>query len=466
MYSVRRKADNKINMKSNYLFECKLDNDSLFILSLLTFDYEVLADDDVRLWNKSEFSEIKKYTALVNKKILLELEEEEQILTTFNSVINKKKKKAPHYVIYITDKCNQRCPYCFEGNEGVLRKIDSSMNKNQVDNILDFIHGMNGSDMESPQITLFGGEPLLEENKDLVEYTLRKLKEYDFTNNVIVTNGITLNTYYEILSRYESIVSGLVLTINGLGDLHDNIRGSKSFDKIIANIKEILEKDIKIDIQINILVSQDNICYLKNIIEYLRNINIYGHPRVSINVGRIQCRTNPDNPHYKRELPYKDFFSSMIHYYSTDIFDYEAVTIGSEMGFLADLIAHWKKNRIFVPSFSGCEAIYPGRLCFFLDGKIYPCTEVTGNNKYVVGDYNLGEFNQLYTTISSLDTSEYDKCKKCKYRLLCNGGCFVSGCEVNGKTGVPYCLDYETTLRNMVIELDREGFFDEFGKDK
>ena len=51
-------------------------------------------------------------------------------------------------------------------------------------------------------ITLFGGEPLLRENKDIVAYILQKGKEYGYTFTAI-SNGYDLDAYEDwLISLY------------------------------------------------------------------------------------------------------------------------------------------------------------------------------------------------------------------------------------------------------------------------
>ena len=67
---------------------------------------------------------------------------------------------------------------------------------------------------------------------------------------------------------------------------------------------------------------------------------------------------------------------------------------------------------------------------FVLDpiGKIYPCWEVVNQKQHCLGDYNSDEIRWNQNVIDSWRKCRMleDDCIKCKYALLCSGGCPAS----------------------------------------
>jgi uncharacterized protein len=135
--------------------------------------------------------------------------------------------------IFITDKCNLACDYCFirKGN----REMDLDTLKQSIDFILD--KGINS-------IWYFGGEPLLE--MDLI----KKADDYLFSRRKIsginlmigmTTNGILLteeNVKWLLTRRY-----GLLISLDGTKEKHDKHRvfpdGRGSWDIVWKNLKFI-----------------------------------------------------------------------------------------------------------------------------------------------------------------------------------------------------------------------------------
>ena len=112
------------------------------------------------------------------------------------------------------------------------------------------------------------------------------------------------------------------------------------------------------------------------------------------------------------------------------------------------------------PSLKGCEAVYPGRYCYYVDGNIYPCTEIVGKDSYAIGSFSDEKvFESRQAKWSNLNIRNIKKCMACKYVCLCGGACPVTTIEMNSAMDDPYCLRIENALSKMVEELDKEGFF-------
>ncbi|WP_237698525.1 SPASM domain-containing protein [Pyrococcus sp. NA2] len=67
--------------------------------------------------------------------------------------------------------------------------------------------------------------------------------------------------------------------------------------------------------------------------------------------------------------------------------------------------------------------------------KVYPCLELVGNEKYVVGsiDEN-GNFipTPFYYDAKSRDALEVEECKTCNFLPICMGGCAVESIRKHG----------------------------------
>src|SRR5712691_4093780 len=114
----------------------------------------------------------------------------------------------PSFVLMPTYDCNLRCFYCFQDHmrsnpefSYLLKRMTHPM----VDRIFDAmpnieaIHGISQEDGYLRPITLFGGEPLLRENRDLIEHILQRARQGGTQSCSVVTNGTDLDACADLL---------------------------------------------------------------------------------------------------------------------------------------------------------------------------------------------------------------------------------------------------------------------------
>ena len=176
--------------------------------------------------------------------------EEYQYVERLAKTLHKKVQMLPaSFTFVVSYGCNFRCPYCFETNKGKNIVFTHEM----VDKAFHAINEIQPEErLRSKIFTLYGGEPFLKENKEIVEYILSKGKILNVKFKV-VTNGYDLDAYEDLLSP--DIISNLQITVDGLKDIHDKKRihkdGFTTFDKIISNIGIVLQKGVFVTVRIN-----------------------------------------------------------------------------------------------------------------------------------------------------------------------------------------------------------------------
>lgn len=140
--------------------------------------------------------------------------------------------------LILTNLCQLRCKYCYEthGHE--------SMSLESAKSIIDFIYKNARESNKVPEISFFGGEPLLVYNelvKPCIEYIRNNLKSrFPIT---MTTNGLLLDE--DILKYLRSMNVSFMLSIDGCRESHDTNRvkddGQGSFDDLEKNIPAILK---------------------------------------------------------------------------------------------------------------------------------------------------------------------------------------------------------------------------------
>ncbi len=191
---------------------------------------------------------------------------------------NRKKKwiqnlKTPVTLIFfVTARCNLRCSHCFYWQE-INTASDAELSIDEIRRI--------ARSFEHPvSLSLTGGEPFI--RRDLVEI-IEAFQAGCGTRDVgIATNGTltqhTVNTIHSILKAGSLSSLGVQVSLDGLEETHDGIRGVKgSFQKAMATIRELKKISAhypRFQLKTALAVQKGNLPELKEYVEYLLPLKI------------------------------------------------------------------------------------------------------------------------------------------------------------------------------------------------
>ena len=136
--------------------------------------------------------------------------------------------------LFLTYRCNLRCSMCGQwGVAGSSRELPPETLKSElsIDELKSIINEVK---FYGPNITLFGGEPLLYRKwAALVRY----IKEAGLRCNII-TNGMLLEKHAEEMVSLG--VNEIIFSLDGTREIHDKIRGAEGiFDKAFKGLQAI-----------------------------------------------------------------------------------------------------------------------------------------------------------------------------------------------------------------------------------
>ncbi len=199
-----------------------MKNDDLYELDDLSFEF-LKKCSSVRGY-RSEQIEFIDYC--LNEGILAE----DRILLKRPPLIKSPDPSLRYLEFQITDRCNLRCRHCYIGDKGT-----SELSVNQIQKTLKEFEEMQGL-----RVLISGGEPLIhrkfkEINNMLPDFFLRK---------VLFTNGLFLNK--RILKKLN--VDEIQVSIDGLEDAHDSLRGKGTFKLAIESVKRALDSGFEVSI--------------------------------------------------------------------------------------------------------------------------------------------------------------------------------------------------------------------------
>ncbi len=183
--------------------------------------------------------------------------------------------KIPYVILYITSKCNARCKTCFYWQ---------NLNKEKDELTLDEIERISRNFPALQQLSITGGEPYLREDLPEICRIFSKNTKVPFVT--IPTNGLLSGKIAgmteDILRTCPETHFRISLSLDGVGKLHDEIRGTpgnfkaalKTFNKL-ANLRKYF-KNISIDIAT--VLSNFNQDKIEEIFDYVgKNLDVDNH---------------------------------------------------------------------------------------------------------------------------------------------------------------------------------------------
>lgn len=181
--------------------------------------------------------------------------EEREHVWKFADVLHRMAKRRSSFLFLVAYDCNFRCPYCYENDisnkgRGWSKRVFS---KKMVDRAYQTMSEIQPNrEMHLNSITLYGGEPLLARNYDIVTYIVEEGLKRNYTFGA-VTNGYDLDHYIDLVGPGK--IEWLQITVDGPPETHNrrrtHYRDGSSFEKIMHNVENVLRRGVKVSVRIN-----------------------------------------------------------------------------------------------------------------------------------------------------------------------------------------------------------------------
>lgn len=437
---------------SSYNIIVKVDDNAgrYALLNSYTQAFDIV-NQDVYHYLKSgdEYCNISEETKekLVKRGYLTSLTQEEEhelVKRLLDRIYDEVRLKNFGFHFIISYDCNLRCVYCYEDPvlNGCACLSKCRITKEQVDKAYEIIVEKDKGNQGKKSIALYGGEPFLASNREMIEYIVEKGKELGYTFSA-TSNGYDLDKYLDFLEANSKIFS-FQITIDGVEDIQNSrkphFKNKDSFAKITSNVDSLLKMGISVVIRINTdAYSMERVDELldffkekewdkyKNFKSYcalLRsNIPIKNSNGTSFQETFTQCSF------------YKRFSEKRLEEKSLNKMtcqDYKVRTILKSL--LTGRSVPHKSN--FCGAQTGC-------LIFDPLGDVYSCWDVVGDRKYRVGRYipELCLEDGLADKWFNSRISNHG-CAKCKYVFFCGGGCLAGTYREKGEIYPGNCNHY------------------------
>ena len=372
-------------------------------------------EDTLRiLEGETDFCDEEMREDLFSAGFLTELTPKEETEAAFKKLgsIRPVYKEHTLFVLILTYECNMRCDYCFQSyvfgrDEHWLQQ---KMTSNHVDAAFEAMGKLN-PDQQNP-VHLFGGEPLIYHNYDLVQYILEKGTSLG-KSFVIVTNGLEADKFIPLFE--ENNIISLQITVDGIQKIHDErkkrLNGKGSFQRIIKSVDRLAEAGIVV--YLKTAIDHSTVKALPAFMEFIRDKGWIDNKYVIPFATPVRHHTEGGCYNFMATLQEEDLDFLFENEATYETFWRGLYPLAQKLGFMDN----------WFPQISYCRH-NPSQTWFDPFGDLYLCTDSLGDSEHAVGTYYPElTFNEQYYQWRKRTTFDMKSCHHCKYAMICGGGC-------------------------------------------
>lgn len=445
IYNISVKVS-KYETDISNLYIRRINNSYTLIIDSIFNYIDIVPNDFINIDRKTTFIK-NRYSVTSSKDGIKEIKKiyKESIRNNIN------KNEIYSFAICFTYACNMNCIYCFERNN---TKKFKSISMEKLENMLDILDkeilSIRNDKSSSPiYMELFGGEPLLKKNRNLLERVLDFCREKNIYVS-ITTNGMNIISLIDCLVCYRDVIACFCITLDGTREVHNSRRviseKEGSFDLITKGIQILL--DVNFEVVCSTNIDRNNINNMSKLFEYYSEKKWFDYENFSVQIGRVDDKFNSGNTDIVSET---EILCKL-----NDIFNYNKPKWLS-LAFLKSI--EKPANRLDVgygqeeygkAIFHHCWATSPIVRGSYIgpDLELYRCTVSVCNKNYITG--NLSENNSLDINNEWMNHNLFlkEKCIHCEIGGYCAGGCKIE----KDNYGYEYICNYNKRNFDEFIE--------------
>jgi uncharacterized protein len=422
--------------RSKYSIPLKIGEDEYLLINSRTGAVDFVDSDVIDLLQSDpDGGDFSIHEFLVERGHVTELSPEEELnhMEDFCKRLYDYFSRVKTHVIIPTYTCNLRCTYCWEQllySRG-KKWIDKTLSFEETDLFFAALDELDEGVARKKPLIYFGGEPLLPENRELIEYIMKEGSKRGYTH-FFVTNGTNIPYYLPLLKKHS--IHGVQITLDGIQRIHDARRkGPKnegSFQRIVRGIELLREHGIMTHIRVN--VDKSNVDSLKDLALFIKE---RGWHTSKFTVPYLASVFTHGCGMYSKAYKNEDSMSYLLSLWSQNNI-WEVFKRGVA-GFHS--LESVLRGEPWSPQFYNCRA-HSNQLLFDSHGKIYACWEAVGEEEHCVGHFiPTLEFNKKYEMWRQRTVVNMKECRACTYAFVCGGGCAYHAYDAKGTVFAPVC---------------------------
>ncbi|MCL1843973.1 MAG: thioether cross-link-forming SCIFF peptide maturase [Defluviitaleaceae bacterium] len=372
---------------------------------------------------------------LINEKLLFSPANPDEVFSHMES----RRPTIKALCLHIAHECNLRCAYCFAGQGNYSLTDRGLMSFETGKKALDFLINHSGT-RRNLEVDFFGGEPMLNFDvvKKLVAYgrsrELAAGKNFRFT---LTTNGAFLTD--ENICYINENFDNVVLSLDGRRHVNDKMRtlhdGSGSYDEIMPKIQKLATAREAhfadgFAYYVRGTFTRHNLDFAEDVIHLadmgFKNISV--EPVVAPPEAEYSIR-DADLPTLFAE------YEKLAHALLSREFSRE---ISRKKEKPAVHFFHFEMDITGGPCIAkrvtGCGA-GSEYLAVTPSGKLYPCHQFVGDEKFLLGDLDTGFCAE--NNFADCHVFNKPECQKCWAKFYCSGGCIATAHYATGSIFKP-----------------------------
>lgn len=438
-----------------------VNSSEAILLNLVNGNADVVGDPTRKAIQDGEYGRIprRELDQLIDRKYLFS---NSDAATSYVQSVEKsliaQMEELPASFVYIPSySCNLNCYYCFEKaydhdtslpDQGSCSSAKAFLMA--LETIVCSFEEAHRTELDPKDIsvTITGGEPFIPENYSAILTLLKGCRNLGITPS-FVTNGYFLEPFLPILKEFG--VSDIQITLDGSKPIHDSIRitkaGDGTFDQIVRSIEALDEFAERLSVRIN--ATKKNLPSIADP-SFSKLINEY--PNVFFYLYFMQQEGCADRKNVLNEL--EGLKTALrIQECCSDLKNLDISYHGENI--VRPIFGH----GAFRPKIAMCAAM-SNQYIFDYTGRIYKCWWGMGNPDYQVGDFSMSGHSinrKLESPYRLRKVTSIPKCSRCRFRLICGGGCTGRLSRQDFSLGRTICPDFESILPFMVRHLYQSG---------
>ena len=304
-------------------------------------------------------------------------------------------------IILPTEKCNFRCPYCYEDfrqgrmSRQVVESVKRLISRKAANEAIRHIH-----------LGWFGGEPLIARDIvfEITEHALNEAHKHSATfAGDITTNGYYLNE--AIFSKLMELqIKIYQVTLDGPPEVHNRSRvlfnGGGTFDRIWMNLEAMHRSEADFDLLLRMNVHDGNFEAIKQWIPALGQTFLREEKRFHVHFHAVFTKDLHSKVRSRKMDRIRELYQlALTHHLSVDL------------------------QRLFVPFGSVCYASKAHNFVIRSNGDINKCTVAFGIPQNRVGKLTSDgelELNDNYR-LWVRETLSHPSCSSCSFVYQCGG---------------------------------------------
>ena len=335
-----------------------------------------------------------------------------------SNAIDKKLAKCQKETLYITVitdfVCNMKCCYCYE------QMISPNTGKIDVSQLVHFIQKMRKEkQFTRVSVNILGGEPQMAHNLTYLDELFKQVRALPMASSFsMVTNGLNIIDYLDHIRKWK--LDNAQVTLDGTEEVHNLRRVPcakiNGFLKITEGISKLLEMGTFVSLRVN--VDRNNVYVLSDLGEFILQQN-WISPNFQPYIYPV---TKSGCSEYLALDTEEEIFKLVLTHISNARKEIRNLFILDFHGI--DYLTSILKGEMpqIRPFFCGVSE----QFVISNDGGIYSCWWGINEKPFKIGEIendNSCLDQQAIFSFKRRSTTQIPRCKECKYKYLCGGGC-------------------------------------------